>query len=401
MASQLAWLDYSEDDQRHAREIIALFSQHESRDELGIGAIRDALSDALFPGTSVLLTRARYLLFVPWLYREGSRRGYSDTRLVDWVERQERQLIEALRKGNATEGLIGRIAGVRVQNLPSTIYWNSLKRFQILRHDGTRAQVAAIAHPPSRAGHEATELVDRPDALWSPTIPPEPPGFFEMEPMTFELSSEEAGWLADRITQAAPASMLAFLVEQQVAPAVGSQFAWEEPGTVGADGEAAHALELARRFALLQHGAALLYNLLLAERAEQLGLAALEGHRELYGTEIEDWVEEIRVEDLDSWELHELWSQVALQGGTVTLRTRAFVEQWLELVTARRGAGLAADRDARAIVESRELSQKGAQSRLHNDRLMRQWGGASGSARLDYRWPVVRRLLRDILRAEE
>ena len=67
----LAWLDYSEADQRRAQEIVRMFSQPESRDELGLGQIRDALSDTLFPGTSVLLTRARYLLFVPWLYREG------------------------------------------------------------------------------------------------------------------------------------------------------------------------------------------------------------------------------------------------------------------------------------------------------------------------------------------
>ena len=59
----LTWLDYSEADQRRAREIVAMFSQRESRDELGLGRIRDALSDTLFPGTSVLLTRARYFLF--------------------------------------------------------------------------------------------------------------------------------------------------------------------------------------------------------------------------------------------------------------------------------------------------------------------------------------------------
>ena len=33
--SVLAWLDYSEADQRRARDIVALFSQAESRDELG------------------------------------------------------------------------------------------------------------------------------------------------------------------------------------------------------------------------------------------------------------------------------------------------------------------------------------------------------------------------------
>ena len=54
--AMLAWLDYSEADQRRAREIVAMFSQRESRDELGLGRIREALSETLFPGTSVLLT---------------------------------------------------------------------------------------------------------------------------------------------------------------------------------------------------------------------------------------------------------------------------------------------------------------------------------------------------------
>lgn len=61
MTSTIAWLDFSEEDQQRAREILALFSQPESVDELGIGTVRDALSDAMFRGTSVLQTRARYL----------------------------------------------------------------------------------------------------------------------------------------------------------------------------------------------------------------------------------------------------------------------------------------------------------------------------------------------------
>ena len=88
----LTWLDYSESDQRWAREIIAMFSQQENRDELELGRIRDALSDTPFPGTSVLLTRARYLRFVPWLFCEGARREYHGSQLASWVERQERLL---------------------------------------------------------------------------------------------------------------------------------------------------------------------------------------------------------------------------------------------------------------------------------------------------------------------
>ena len=95
----LAWLDYSEADQRRVREIVAMFSQPESRDELGLGQIRDALNDTLLPGTSVLLTRARYLLFVPWLCREGARRGRQGSQLSSWVDWHERRLIDALVDG--------------------------------------------------------------------------------------------------------------------------------------------------------------------------------------------------------------------------------------------------------------------------------------------------------------
>src|SRR4029453_18745501 len=136
MPSTLAWLDFSEEEQRRARELLAFYSEHDTRDELGIGTVRDALSDAMFPGTSVIQTRARYFLFVPWLFQEAARRGRSGPQLVEWVRQQERRLIEALRRGGEggpRSGLIGRVAGTRVKILPSTIYWTGLQRFQILR----------------------------------------------------------------------------------------------------------------------------------------------------------------------------------------------------------------------------------------------------------------------------
>ncbi|UUT36597.1 DUF6361 family protein [Microbacterium elymi] len=56
-------------------EIIDLFREPGTVDELGIGAVRDALSDILFPGTSVLHTRLRYVLFIPWLLRRAADDG--------------------------------------------------------------------------------------------------------------------------------------------------------------------------------------------------------------------------------------------------------------------------------------------------------------------------------------
>ena len=56
--SSFAWLDTSAEEQRRVREVIALFTQKDTLDELGIGQIRDMFSDAMFPGITTIETRA-------------------------------------------------------------------------------------------------------------------------------------------------------------------------------------------------------------------------------------------------------------------------------------------------------------------------------------------------------
>ena len=394
----LSWLDYSESDQRRAREIVAMFSQRESRDELGLGRIRDALSDTLFPGTSVLLTRARYFLFVPWLYREGDRRGYRGGRLSSWVEGQERRLIGTLRAGGDLEGLIGRYAGYAVQNLPSSIYWNSLRRFEILRHEGTSAQVAGLRQV-SQQMDDATEFVERSIAVWDPSMPPAPEDFLSV--CDFTLTYEEATWLAERIIEAVPDTLLQFLISRGRRPSAGARYAWEDPEASAATGRVRDALDEARRFAVAMHGAALLYNVLLAERAEELDLSEYEGRRDDFAADLDHWRKEVEASDLGSWDLDKLWALLAKQGRPGARLTRRFVSDWVNMTRERIGYGLVDDREARELIKERELHQKRSQARLRNDRLMRQWGGASGSDRLAFRWPVVRNLLNDIADGRE
>ena len=390
----LAWLDHSEADQQRAREIVRLFSQPESRDELGLGRIRDALSDTLFPGTSFLLTRARYLLFVPWLYREGARRGHGGPKLTQWVERHERRLIEALRAGKDLEGLIGRYAGAAVRILPSGIYWNTLRRFGILRHEGTEGQVAGLRQI-ARPQDEATEFLEQSDAVWAPSIPSPPDDFFDLTCCDFSLTHDEATWLAERIVAAVPDSLLQFLVTQRKHHS-DSAYAWEDPEAVAAEGPVREALDEARRFSVAMHGAALLYNLLLAERAEEMGLSRHAGRRDQYKSRLDEWQVDFRGINAGAWDLNGLWALVAVRGRPAALPTRSFVSEWVDLARAS-GGRLTDDDKARELIRNRERVQKRGQARLINERLMRQWGGASGSGRLNFRWPVVRRILNEIV----
>jgi Family of unknown function (DUF6361) len=75
MPSAFGWLDTDNEQRRKMLEVIDLFNEEGTVDELGIGSIRDALADALFPGTSVLHTRLRYVLFIPWLLQRAAREG--------------------------------------------------------------------------------------------------------------------------------------------------------------------------------------------------------------------------------------------------------------------------------------------------------------------------------------
>ena len=395
----IAWLDYSETDQRRAREIVAMFSQRESRDELGLGRVRDALSDTLFPGTSFLLTRARYLLFVPWLYREGARRGHGGPKLTQWVEWHERKLIGALHRGGDLEGLIGRQVGAAVRILPSTIYWNTLRRFGILRREGTEGQVAGLRQL-ARPQDEATEFLEQSDSVWAPTIPSPPDDFFSLSRCDFTLTHDEATWLRERIIEAVPDSLLQFLAMQGNSHSDGNAYAWQDPEAAAAEGPVREALDEARRLSVAMHGAALLYNLLLAERAAELGLARHEGLQDQYKNRLHEWQKEFQAINPGAWELNGLWALVAAQGRPAALPTRAFVSEWVDL--ARESGGqVADDGKARELIQNRERVQKRGQARLINKRLMEQWGGASGSGRLNFRWPVVRRILNEIVEGRE
>lgn len=396
MASTISWLDFSEADQRRAREIVQLFSQQDSRDELGIGTVRDALSDAMFPGISVVQSRARYFLFVPWLFRRAERRSGSASDLVVWVQNQERRLIEALRRDGDENGLIGRNAGVRLKIVPSMIYWSGLQRFEILRRGATQEQVIGATSQPSSLEEALTELVDRGDGVWDPNIPPPPDRFFEMDVASFVLTPAEADWLSERIVKSVPGTLLAWLAESGET-LTGTLAAWDDPLVSSAPAASREAVQHAERFSLVLLGAALLYNLLLAERAQQLGLTQFADKRDEFERLLRDWSAEMEATrpELASWDRAAFWKLIAEINPRVAFSTRAFVEHWIDLALATPGS-LAQHDEARRMVATRERQQKGSQSRLVNDRLLQQWGGNSGGKRLTFRWSQVQQILNDI-----
>jgi Family of unknown function (DUF6361) len=44
MMSAFVWLDYSERERRKMLDVVDLFREHDTRDELGVGSVRDAFA---------------------------------------------------------------------------------------------------------------------------------------------------------------------------------------------------------------------------------------------------------------------------------------------------------------------------------------------------------------------
>jgi hypothetical protein len=127
MSSMFAWVGFAEDDRRKMADVIALFSEKDTRDKLGLGGIRDAFADLLFPATSTTQIRARYFLFIPWIYRELERRNTLPADIERLAWRDEIRPIHAFENSDETDGIIGTLAQDKLARLPSSIYWAGLR----------------------------------------------------------------------------------------------------------------------------------------------------------------------------------------------------------------------------------------------------------------------------------
>lgn len=401
MTSLIAWLDASSEDQRRMREIVNLFSERESRDELGIGQVRDALSDLLWPGTSTLFTRARYFVFIPWCYRAAAETRSDVEKATALADRNERRLIRGLLDAGEKDGVVGATVGMALKNLPSALYWGGMRVHGIL-NDATLSREDAVVAEVDRVHtrRPATTEFEDDAAEWHagafhPTLPPVPVGFPTEVPGGFDMPRSEAAWLRDRMLASSPDTMLEYALQHR--PDSNSSVPWADPVLMSARGERKNGLDHARRFSILMNSSSLLYNLLLAEAYEEEGFDRVEKPVEQYRQRLDEWASQPNVhQDIVTWNRTEFWGRVLQQNPGVNLRSRRFIDDWIGLLGAVDLASLADSEDARAFIRNREREHKRSQARLVNKRLLGAWLGSSGSNQLVYRWTQLRPVLRDI-----
>lgn len=407
MVSTLSWIDYDSTAQQRAQRILTLFREKDTRDELGFGPIRDAISDTLFPGTSIIHTRLRYMLFIPWMYRTLEEKHVASTRIGVYGRSEQLKLAERLKDNCPTElGIIGGDVGDRLKTLPSAIYWAGLGRWGLRLFPGTEGQYQRAVDSIYRRRQKsvaslaaAAEDGDDIGGLWElgahtfhPGLPPVPGNF--PDGATFRLTMEEARYLQERVRQACHGSLLADLLTSP--SAVSIRAPWEHPQLAGFRVEQRELLRHGRMFSFVAHGAAILYNLMLAELiddAEKIDEIHQAG---------QDWLDgvEVTTGELSAWasDLNRFWATVKDRGHDIHPRAETFVEHWVAAILHHREQ-VFESQESRALVRDREIEKKRANSRFTNARVRDQWGGRSGMRPMVYRWPLVQSYVADMAEA--
>lgn len=390
MPSTLAWLDTTYEERRLARELLSMFTQKEGRDEIGIGQVRDAFSDILFPGTSTLHTRPRYFLIVPWCYTTpGALRVTGDAR-GRAGRATERSVIGAMPPGE--EGVIGSRAGVAVKALPSAVYWGGLEKYGILTKF---TDPNHLDDAPWSESDASTEFTDRSIGAWHPSLPPPPPGFPETVAGGLEMRPEDSQWLIERILASVPNSFLAHLIGNRKRIPSTQRFPWEmAPLSWG------EPLQHAFVFSTAIHGAQLVYNLLVAQEYEK----QTEPDRVIepvahYEHRIAEWSALITSEHArltDAWSPEAMRSVLLRHNRRIQPATFDFIFNWIDSTITRGGAETAGDPALQRAIARRERA-KGPQSRLQNPKLLAAWLGESAAGQLTFRSATVRRMVNDLV----
>ncbi|MBN1566822.1 MAG: hypothetical protein JXA73_03180 [Acidobacteria bacterium] len=415
MESSIGWVDFSSEHRNRVKTVLDLLSAPGVLDELGIGVIRDAFSDHLFPGISTIQTRAKYFIIVPRILRnyeqlpDKQRRGVS---MEDYLAEQEKlvriRLVEKYGKKEQL-GITGVTFGTRsdrdVLRQPSSIYWNGLRTFGILKTHLSLAEFCrkySGHRPPLRMVLEETRE-ERGDDIDADDIARSPIATLPLEDdwknrLTITLSKPEAEFLRHQMTAAKPGSLLGqilmndrgmdeFLSLQQYAPF--EEFA-DLPFVAQLPFQLRMVVRWAKLFWIILFGAHIRYNCLLQDRfGEPLK------KKELVSKWLE-WRDQMKSFPWKEWDTAALWELVADNRSNLRLSTRRFIDNWIE--EAKRFPSDASGFDR--LVIRQEKDNKGKRARLRKDNRDEQIENWVGINALDYRLSQARRILDDIHRAE-
>ncbi len=368
--SSLFWAVYDEEQKKKAEEILATFDK-DSKDEMGLMGITMTLSSLMFPGTSVLHTRLRYIYLVGWIFLEAlkSKKELSKE-ILHKKEKYVRKILQERKKENkeAYVGILGSTKiidddgdGEELSQPPFSVYFNLLKEWNIILDKSL----------------SVSEMYE--EAFDSEYVKIVNNGFIND---TFVLTKIEKEY----ITQQIPKSILSTIFINNIELEEKQHFVDFDTSTIE-NNEQKKIFEYAKNFSLLMWGTMLYYNYYLGNDSD-----------DLY-KRFDIWEERVKEIVDGKWTPSDTLDLVR---DKVNIKQEEFIDTWYEYIKTNRdnldleNPEKINEESLKDFLTKREQELKGNRSRL----LKQQKGevieeSKFGISPIEYRWSNIVRFKKD------
>ena len=144
---QIGYITFNSEERQRVMKVLQLVRDQNAIDELGLGRIRDAFANEMFPGMSTLQRRAKYFAVLPSLYHEATKVNYRNPQevrkqIIHWEIRLTEMLINGCGisdekmtgiTGSSTLEAAKRDETKYVKYDPTYIYQNGMRLYGMIR----------------------------------------------------------------------------------------------------------------------------------------------------------------------------------------------------------------------------------------------------------------------------
>lgn len=225
---EIGFVNLNQDALNKANKLMKLLQGQGAIDELGLGRIRDAFSNSMFPGMSTLQTRAKYFLLLPALYsflEKGKIQDARDARAK--IRDYEISLTRRLIDGTPKEISWGIIGADSLQNRdgyvkydPAYVYQAGMETYGLVKSGGNVYRMIAERSiyyqnlPHKHKGNEETDDADDLTGLTQLFLTcGENYDFQSKKPLSISLTYKEAEFLKHQIVSHTQGSLMGYLLD--------------------------------------------------------------------------------------------------------------------------------------------------------------------------------------------
>ena len=218
----IGFVNFNQESLSRANKIMKMLQGQGAIDELGFGRIRDAFSNYLLPGLSVIHTKAKYLTLLPALLKHLEK---SDLNTAETAREKIRELeiktTWRLMEGSPGEnGIIGeetlRNDKRYVKFDPMDIYGGALERYGLIKTSGNIGRLLVERSAICRNNPKRDREIDADETEGNGVVfltCGEDYEFKTQKPLQIRLTRKEAAFLQRQITRSTEGSLLNFMLD--------------------------------------------------------------------------------------------------------------------------------------------------------------------------------------------